>query len=146
MSILPDLLIIDNALSAEELAKWQIRTLMLVEQSTGCSAEEMVGEALLARAREIVGDLELIHAPQFAIVEGMDTEMHQDVGEYVVVYYPFDCPTAPLGFAGKEHEDVAVVANRLVAFDATLLTHQQLLPSDGSTRYSIALKFRREVF
>lgn len=142
--MLPHLLVLDDVLASDELAKWQDRLRACTEQSTGRSAEEMEGEQLLVLARKIVGDLELIHAPMFAIQAEHITEMHCDIGEYAILFYPLDCPTAPLRYKdGEQEATVAVKANRLVALDVTEVLHQQVLPTDGSVRYSIALKFRR---
>jgi len=139
MTTLPDVLVIDNALTEEELTKWQARVSMFTEQSNTNSAQAMKDDALLACARKIVGDLELIHAPIFAIKKGQDpTEMHHDIGEYAVVYYPFDCPTGPLQ---TERGTVEVKANRLIAMNVTTIAHQQIIPDDDSTRYSVAMKF-----
>lgn len=139
---LHDMIIFDNVLTTAELSKWQERCKASDEQSTPCSAEEMKNEIILEYARKIVGNLELIHAPRFAIKEGMHTEMHRDIGEYAVCFYPFDCPTAPLS---TEIGNFEVKANRMIAFDATKIEHRQMHPTDGSTRYSIAMKFRHDI-
>jgi hypothetical protein len=136
---LPDILVLDNVLPKEELEKWQARVSAFTEQSNPNSAKAMVGELLLHEARNIVGDIMLVHAPIFAIKKGQDpTEMHQDVGEYAVLFYPFDCPTGPLR---TDRGLVAVKANRLVAINVTTITHQQIIPIDDTTRYSVAMKF-----
>ena len=136
---LPDILVLDDVLSEEELKKWQNRVSVFTEQSNANSAQEMEQELLLDHARKIVGDLLLIHAPIFAIKKGQEpTEMHHDTGEYAVVYYPFDCITGPLK---TEQGMIDVKQNRLVAMNVTKIMHQQIIPTDDSVRYSIAMKF-----
>lgn len=137
--MLPELKIIDDALSPHQLAAWQERVRRLaVEQST--AFEVAVDDPLVLAAREIVGDLPLLHCLLFAIRAGHDTEMHRDVGEYAVLYYPFDS-SAPLLLDTGE---VSVTANRMVALACTNVRHRQAIPADDSVRYSVALKFQVE--
>ena len=66
-----------------------------------------------------------------------------DHGEYVVLFYPVSNPLGPLRTIQDGVEvNVEVKANRLVLMHCTSLWHQQVIPPDGSTRYSVAFKFR----
>lgn len=143
---LPELRIIDDALEPEHLEAWRARMRTLVALSTPGEYELGFdhGYALLEAAREIVGDAELLAVPLFAIRDGHTTTSHTDFGEYVVLFFPEDCPTGPLhvwlDLARVTRVDVR--SNRLVAFDATRFLHRQQVPEPGSVRYSVALKFK----
>lgn len=142
MILCPELLVVDDVLPPDELARWRRRALESTEQSTGLPASAVEGERLLALCREHVGDLRLVHVLLFCISEGCDTEMHQDVGEYAVMFYPFTNKNAPLRIdRGQGEELIEVRANRMVFLACTPIKHQQVVPSDGSTRYSVAFKF-----
>jgi hypothetical protein len=136
----------DNAVSPEELKRWQTRVITGT-QSTGLTEADVQDTELYRLARSHAGSMELIHCLLFNIVEGHDTELHQDVGEWVVLFYPYDCPTGPLRIRDKDGEirDIEVKANRLVLLDCTSAWHQQVVPTDGSTRFSVAFKFRLPV-
>lgn len=133
--------IVDNAVSPEELARWQARV-QTDTQSTSLTEEDVAGSELYTLARTFVPTLPLIHALLFDIVQGMDTELHRDVGEYCVLFYPTGNPLAPLGIDHEGLSSVEVLANRLVVFDCTHVRHQQVVPTDDSHRYSVAFKFR----
>lgn len=143
---LPDLLIVDDALEPEHLGAWCARMRSLEGLSTPGENELGLdhGYALLERARELVGDVELLAVPLFAIRNGHTTTVHTDFGEYVVLFFPEDCPTGPLhvwrDLANATR--VEVRSNRLVALDATRFPHMQQVPEPGSVRYSVALKFK----
>ena len=136
------LTILDNAVSPEELARWQVRV-KTGTQSTGLREEQVAGTELYGLARRYAPGMELIHCLLFEIVKGHRTELHQDIGEYVVLFYPYDNPGAPLRTLQDDTlVDIDVKANRLVAFNCTLVTHQQVVPEDDSARCSVAFKFR----
>lgn len=137
---LPRLLIVDDALDSFDSIKEMM--LQLQQESTGLSEEQTNSSPLaplLKKAREHVGDLELIHTLLFAVKDGHVTEMHRDIGEYVVLHYPFDCPTGPLRTCDG---DVDVKENRMVVMNCTDVEHQQVTPVEGETRHSVAFKFR----
>lgn len=134
--------IIDNAVSLEELARWQacVRT---GTQSTGLQEDQVAGTELYALARRYAPGLDLIHCLLFEIVKGHHTSLHQDIGEFVVLFYPYDNPVAPLRtMQDGVSVDIEVKANRLVALNCTHVRHQQVVPEDESARYSVAFKFR----
>ncbi len=139
---LPDLHIVDNALPPDELAQWQERV-QTGTQSTGLIEEDVCGTSLYSLARNIAMDLPLIHCLLFEIIPGHSTELHQDIGEYVVLFYPRANLSAPLRIdRGNGLEDIDVLTNRLVALNCTKIRHQQMIPLNGEPRYSIAFKFR----
>lgn len=144
MKLLPDLAIVDDALSYESWKKWVERVELLKEMSTPADPDmfrDSAGEELLSVAERLAGPRTgIIQAVLFAIEPWHRTTTHVDTGEYVVLYYPVRCPTGPLHIQTWKH-DVAVSANRLVAFNATKLAHRQNVPASG-TRYSVSLKFR----
>jgi hypothetical protein len=141
---LPALRILDDALSAEAHSALLTAMEELTELSTPAPPTLMGSPAmseLCGCAEALLGkSLELINPVLFAIRPGHTTTPHTDFGEYVVLFFPKSCPGGPLRIF-TWGQDVEVVANRVVAFDATSLAHQQVVPVDG-VRYSIALKFR----
>jgi hypothetical protein len=141
---IPRLRVLDNALSPESLTALQTRMVSLRELSTVASQEDLrsdVMRELFSCAEMVVGrPLQILTTIFFAIRPGHQTTPHTDFGEYVVLYFTHDCPTGPLRLFNP-NGDIEVVANRVVAFDATVLSHRQIVPSDG-VRYSVALKFR----
>ncbi len=142
--MLPDTLIVDDALSPGELAWWQERVQQTVDASTALSADELKNEnvqTMLARCREKVGDLALLHVLLFRLEGDHYTEMHNDVGEYVVLFYPFTNAQGPLR-TDLSDTLVDVRENRLIFLNCMAVMHQQVVPPDGSTRYSVAFKFR----
>lgn len=156
--MLPTLKIIDDAVSAVTLQRWQAIVLNhRGTQSTGYREEEYsaalvqyatylapgIPDDLHALVREHV-HTQCLHVLVFAIEQGMDTEMHRDVGEYAALFYPFTNPIAPLRIdRGNGEECVEVIENRLVLIDVTTIGHQQVVPTDTSVRYSVAFKFAR---
>lgn len=134
--------VVDDALSAAELARWRA---LAIERSGGESQrlapEDYEGTELFALVQRYAPGA-LIHVLLFEIADGCETTRHRDVGEWAACFYPVDCPTGPLW---TEAGDVAVRANRLVMFDATTLEHQQVTPTDGSARRSVVFKFRRPI-
>lgn len=139
----PKLLVLDGVLPPVELTRWRTRLRDTTQQSTGLSPEEMKGDSLLELCRQYVGDLPLLHCLLFNITAGCATEMHQDIGEYAVMFYPFTNENAPLCiYRGKGLEYIEVRTNRMVFLACTNIAHQQMVPTDGSTRYSVAFKFK----
>ena len=138
-----DLAVLDGALTEEERAWWLARC-KTGAQSTALPLEEFEHTTLWNGVRLWARGMPLINCLLFEIVAGHETEMHQDVGEFVVLYYPESCPGGPLRvqIAG-DVRDVEVIANRLVILDCTSVPHQQVVPPKGSTRYSVAFKFRQ---
>lgn len=136
-----ELEIIDGALG-DELLYWQ--TLVQQDkQSTSLDPGDYEGTYLYRLAQAYAGHFPIIHVLAFNIIDGHDTELHQDIGEYVVLFYPFDCPTAPL-HVSLDHVDeqfIAVKENRLIALDCSKYAHRQMIPTDGTVRHSIAFKF-----
>jgi hypothetical protein len=136
------LAVVDDAVSGPELAFWQSRV-QTGTQSTGLPEEAVSGTELYGLAQRHTRGLSLIHCLLFDIRKGHETELHRDVGEYVVLFYPFDNEGAPLRLCREGVlEEVAVKANRLVALNCTTIWHQQVAPKDDSSRYSVAFKFR----
>lgn len=144
----PTIEITDNAVSADELVRWQA----LVENhpnppSHALYEADVADSPLYQLARDLVGGLPLIHCLLFAINKDNDqTELHVDHGEYVVLFYPRTNALGPLRTIQDGREVlVGVVGNRLVQMHCTNTWHQQVIPPDGSTRYSVAFKFRLPV-
>lgn len=137
----------DNVLTERELAYWieQVNETFTPEgqavQSTTMTPEQYESTYLYKVACSYAEGMQLIHGLIFNITKGMDTEMHRDIGEYCVCFYPVSNPEAPLRM---EECDVGVVSNRVVAFDCTEHTHQQVAPGDDSHRFSVVFKFRKE--
>ena len=139
------LIIVDDAVSDHELAVWRARV-RTGTQSTGMPEEAVVGTELYERARRLAPDMPLIHCLLFEIRTGHETELHCDVGEFVVLFYPYTNASAPLRTVQDGYEvPIDVIANRMVAMDCTRVPHQQVVPTDGSARYSVAFKFRKPV-
>jgi hypothetical protein len=141
---LETLKVIDDVLDSSDSSLESIQQMMLQlqEQSTGLSEEETKLTPLatvLEKAREHVGDLELIHTLLFAIKDCDATEMHRDIGEYVVLYYPITCSSGQLRTC---YGDVDVKQNRMVVMNCTEVEHQQVTPNVSEIRYSVAFKFR----
>ena len=139
---LTSLEIIDNALG-EELLYWQALVQQYNVQSTSLDPGDYEGTYLFRLAQACAGHYPIIHVLSFAIIDGHDTELHKDGGEYVVLFYPFNCPTAPLHVVidGVLDQFIAVKENRLVSLDCDALAHRQMIPTDNTIRYSIAFKF-----
>lgn len=144
--MLPDLSIADHALSNISWATWRTKMLRLKQTSTSIDVKVLgddAGQELLAAAEMLIGkELQLLQPVLFRIESGDVTTPHIDFGEYVALYYPWSCPSGPLRLYGKHSQDVQVVANRLVVFNATSITHRQIAPNAEEVRYSVALKFR----
>lgn len=142
---LPPLTIVDDAVSPEELARWQSVVLRLTQESTGLDEPDVLGELRDLVRSHVGADIELFKCLLFAIDASSATEMHRDVGEYCVLFYPFTNAVAPLRVDLPDRDYIDVKANRLVLFPCTHITHQQVVPTDGSTRYSVAWKFNGRV-
>lgn len=142
-----DFIVQDNVLTENELRYWveQVNATFAptgeAHQSTTMTLGQYEGTYLYTVAQAFAEGMALIHGLLFNIVKGMDTEMHQDIGEYCVCFYPVANPGAPLRTADRG--DVAVLANRVVAFDCTKYVHQQVVPSDDTSRFSVVFKFRK---
>lgn len=138
----------DNVCDEQELRYWieQVNETFTPEgvaiQSTTMVPAQYEGTYLFTVAQALAEGRPLIHGLLFNIVKGMETEMHRDVGEFCVCFYPVSNPGAPLRI---EDVEVAVVENRVVALDCTEHTHQQVVPVDDSSRFSVVFKFRKEV-
>lgn len=141
----PDLRLIDRAVSGRELARWQARALAVHgEQSTAVPEEEARGELMGMVSRLI--RLPLIHILLFAIEAGHETEIHKDGGEYVALFYPFDSSAGlRLQYPTGHTQEIDVKKNRLILLACSDIGHQQIIPGDGSVRYSVAFKFRLPV-
>jgi hypothetical protein len=134
--------VIDNAVSSQELALWQARV-KTGTQSTGLTEAAVQETELYALAKQYAPGMKLIHCLLFEIVQGHRTELHQDIGEFAVLFYPYDAPTAPLRtLQDGVLVDIPVRANRMVVLNCTLVAHQQIVPEDDSSRCSVAFKFR----
>lgn len=146
--MLPELRVIDNVVSAVELARWKSFVESHQTQSTSYLPASLTQEPEWWESSELFRnvidfmrvDLPLIHCLVFAIKRNHETEMHRDVGEYAALFYPFTNLYAPLMLENDRH--VVVRENRLVLLDATKVTHRQGVPENDSTRYSVAFKFR----
>lgn len=134
--------IVDSAVSVNELLRWQtlVRERCQGEESQALNPEDYEETGLFGIAQEDAPG-SLIHVLLFDVRVGRYTERHQDIGEWAACFYPFDCPTGPLW---TDQGEVAVKENRFVSFDATVMTHQQVVPTDGSSRHSVVFKFRRK--
>lgn len=137
--------ITDDAMDADELARW----VALVENhpsppSAALYEKDVADSPLYQRAKALAGGLPLIHCLLFSINKDNDqTELHVDHGEYVVLFYPVSNPLGPLlTVQDGKVVNIEVRANRLVQMNCTSIWHQQVIPPDGSTRYSVAFKFR----
>lgn len=136
----------DNVCGEHELRYWieQVNATFTPDgeavQSTTMRPEQYEHTYLFAVAKALAPDMDLIHGLLFNLWAGMSTEMHRDVGEFCVCFYPVDAPGAPL--RTEDFGDVEVLANRVVAFDCTEHTHQQVVPVDGP-RFSVVFKFRK---
>ena len=138
-------LILMDAVSKEELERWQKRVITGT-QSTGLTEDDVKDTELFKLAQAYAPGLKLIHCLLFNIVAGHETEMHKDVGEWVVLFYPYSCPTGPLRVeVDGLVSDISVEENMMVVLDCTNIPHQQMVPTDGSTRFSVAFKFRLPV-
>jgi len=139
--MLPDLQIIENFLDADELAYWQQRV-QTGEPSVSLYLPDVQNTQLYQKCRDLVQapphDLPLIHLILLNVTADTYTEMHQDVGEYSTIFFPFTNLNAPLAL---EDSSIDVIENRLVMLNVTKFRHLQVKPTDGSTRYSIALKW-----
>lgn len=144
-----DFVVLTDVLPEAELLYWieQVNSTFTSEgeavQSTAMPPEQYEHTSLFERAVALSGGLPLIHALLFNIVKGMDTELHQDIGEWCVCFYPVTNAGTPLHT--KDKGDVPLVANSLVAFDCTKYAHQQVVPLDDSHRFSVVFKFRKPV-
>lgn len=137
--------IVDDFGAAPELNAWRLRlegVAELIDQNVALYADEIADDTLYQRVRASVGDRPLLHCLLFGLHGEHETELHQDVGEYSVIYFPHDCPTGPLRIVRDGVEEVVEVrANRLVYFDCAKVSHQQVVPR-GGVRYSVVFKFR----
>ncbi len=134
--------IIDNAVSPEELGRWQVRVKTGVE-STSLMEDKVASTELYCLACQYAPGMPLIHCVLFELVKGHRSEIHQDIGEYAVLFYPYDNPGAPLHTVQDGAPvDIEVKSNRLVAFNCTVIPHRQVIPEDDSSRCSVAFKFR----
>ena len=102
---LPRLKVYDNVLSSQDLAVWRGKLTGVAgldsQNVSICGESEVEGE-LLTWIRERVGDLPLIHCILFALHDNHDTEVHTDIGEYVVLLFPYDCPDGSAGTGTKD--------------------------------------------